>query len=229
MESGHGSRHTGPVDHADPLCRIVTGVHRGLATAHASGRRIVPDGYADILWFPGATPFLAGPDTGPTVSVIPRSTPYVRVQLRRARATALTGAGLDETTDQRVDLDHLWRDRRWRRLADEADVEVGSRLLLDTLRDRMDDRWEPDHDIERILAGLDPHLGARQARRRFRHAMGYGQATFRRIQRFSHVRALCADGRDLATAAAQAGYSDQAHLSREVRRLTGLTPGTYFG
>jgi AraC-like DNA-binding protein len=31
---------------------------------------------------------------------------------------------------------------------------------------------------------------------------------------------------DLANLAAAAGYADQAHLNREARRLTGLTPKT---
>jgi AraC-like DNA-binding protein len=33
---------------------------------------------------------------------------------------------------------------------------------------------------------------------------------------------------DLARWAVEAGYHDQAHLSRECRRLSGVTPGEYF-
>ena len=43
-----------------------------------------------------------------------------------------------------------------------------------------------------------------------------------RLQRF--VRAVD-DGEPLAAAAAAAGYADQPHLTRDVRRFSGLTPG----
>jgi AraC-like DNA-binding protein len=41
-----------------------------------------------------------------------------------------------------------------------------------------------------------------------------------RLRRF-----MKADRADLARAAVEAGYADQAHLARECRRLTGLSPG----
>lgn len=217
------------MDSGDPLRRIVASVEVGRATEDNSGALIVPDAEVDVLWSVGAVPFLAGPDTGPSTSTIGRGAPYVRVQFRRGRATALTGTGVDETTDQRVDLDAIWADPRWTRLRDEPDVDAGMSVLLDTLRDRVHERWQPDDAVERAMRGEDPGIGERQLRRRFHWAVGYGPATLRRIERFNDVRRLCArPGIDLAGAAAAAGYSDQAHLSREVRRLTGLTPTAYF-
>ena len=204
-------------------------VEVGRASADRRGALIVPDAEVDVLWSVGTVPFLAGPDTGPSTSTIPRGESYVRVQLRRGRATALVGTAVDETTDQRVDLDAIWTDPRWERLRDEPDVQAGMAVLLDTLRDRVHDRWQPDEAVERAMRGVDPGVGERQLRRRFHWALGYGPATFRRIERFNAARQLCArPGIDLATAAAAAGYSDQAHLSREVKRLTGLTPTAYF-
>ena len=217
------------MDLDDPLRRIVTTVEVGRATDGDDGALIVPDAEVDVLWSLGRVPFLAGPDPGPSTSIIQRGAPYVRVQLRRGRATALVGTAVDETTDQRVDLDAIWTDPRWERLRDEPDVQAGMAVLLDTLRDRVHDRWQPDEAVERAMRGVDPGVGERQLRRRFHWALGYGPATFRRIERFNAARQLCArPGIDLATAAAAAGYSDQAHLSREVKRLTGLTPTAYF-
>jgi AraC-like DNA-binding protein len=67
----------------------------------------------------------------------------------------------------------------------------------------------------------------RQLERRFAEHVGYGPKTLQRILRLQHVvRQLqsrhCSV--DLAGAAVSAGYADQSHLSRESRRLTGLTP-----
>lgn len=217
------------MDRHDPLRRIVADVEVGRATAGAEGALIVPDAEVDILWSVGAVPFLAGPDTGPARSTIGRGEPYVRVQLRRGRAPGLTGTGIDETTDRRVDLDAVWSDPRWAQLRDEEDVDAGLPVLLAALRDRVHDRWQPDDAVERAMSGDDPGIGERQLRRRFHWAVGYGPATLRRIERFNVVRRLCARPEfDLAGAAATAGYSDQAHLSREVKRLTGLTPSAFF-
>jgi AraC-like DNA-binding protein len=69
-------------------------------------------------------------------------------------------------------------------------------------------------------------LSERQLERRFADHVGYGPKTLQRILRLQHVvRQLesHAAGR-LAEVAASAGYADQSRLSRETRRLTGLTP-----
>jgi AraC-like DNA-binding protein len=50
---------------------------------------------------------------------------------------------------------------------------------------------------------------------------GYGPATLRRILRFRRALQLMDLGASYAEAAAGAGYSDQPHLHREVRDLTG--------
>ena len=75
-------------------------------------------------------------------------------------------------------------------------------------------------------AGRVVGLGERQLRRRFERAVGYGPATLVRIQRFQHFLALAEQqpGAALSRLAAEAGYADQAHLTRECGRLSGLAP-----
>jgi AraC-like DNA-binding protein len=79
----------------------------------------------------------------------------------------------------------------------------------------------------------DPVLSAavseRRLRRRFVQAVGYGPATYLRVSRFQRAVALAPHVPGLAALAAAAGYADQAHLSRDCRALTGLTPRHYFG
>jgi AraC-like DNA-binding protein len=50
------------------------------------------------------------------------------------------------------------------------------------------------------------------------------------VLRFRRARALARRNADvhLAELAAAAGYADQAHLTRECRRLSGLTPSELF-
>ncbi len=55
--------------------------------------------------------------------------------------------------------------------------------------------------------------------------VGYGPKTLHRVLRFHRfMRHVAVPTIDLAGAAALAGYADQPHLSREARRLAGLTP-----
>jgi helix-turn-helix protein/uncharacterized protein DUF6597 len=71
-------------------------------------------------------------------------------------------------------------------------------------------------------------VSERRLRRRFVQAVGYGPATYLRVTRFQRAVALAPRVPGLAALAAAAGYSDQAHLSRDCRALTGLTPRAYF-
>ena len=73
----------------------------------------------------------------------------------------------------------------------------------------------------------DVGLSVRQLRRRCHAAVGYGPKTLQRVLRFrrfvSRIDA-CPAGLDLAAIAAEAGYADQAHLTRECGELSGLAP-----
>lgn len=76
-----------------------------------------------------------------------------------------------------------------------------------------------------LLASL--RLSRRQAERRFRAAVGVSPGTACRVERMLHaVDLLESDpATSLSRVAFRAGYADQAHMTRELRRLTGLAPG----
>jgi AraC-like DNA-binding protein len=71
-------------------------------------------------------------------------------------------------------------------------------------------------------------LSERQLRRRFHRAVGYGPKTLDRVLRFrrlvSQAQAVSDGEVDLARLAADLGYADQAHMSRDSVRLTGMPP-----
>lgn len=66
-------------------------------------------------------------------------------------------------------------------------------------------------------------LSERQLRRRCLSAFGYGPKTLQRVLRFQRPLRLARDGVPFADVAARGGFADQAHLSREVRELSGRT------
>jgi AraC-like DNA-binding protein len=69
-------------------------------------------------------------------------------------------------------------------------------------------------------------MSERHLRRRCEVAVGYGPKTLDRVLRFQRFRRLREHRvASLAQLAFESGYADQAHLTREYRRLAGTTPG----
>lgn len=67
----------------------------------------------------------------------------------------------------------------------------------------------------------------RTFQRRMLSTFGYGYATLVRIERARYAQALLHRGEGLAVTAIRAGFSDQSHLTREFRRLVGVSPGQF--
>ena len=70
------------------------------------------------------------------------------------------------------------------------------------------------------------NLGPRQLHRMSLRAFGYAPKTLAKVLRFDRALALARGGTPFATVAAVAGYADQAHLSRDVRRFAGVPLST---
>jgi AraC-like DNA-binding protein len=148
------------------------------------------------------------------------------------------GLPLSELRDQRVDLADL-RPADARRLPGSLDPDTAAARAVDLAGDLVAEA-QPDPAIAYAARMLrDPRaltedvaatvgLSMRQLRRRSHATVGYGPKTLQRILRFQrfvrHIDAGPAEGQDLAAIAADVGYADQAHLTRECVRLAGLTP-----
>jgi AraC-like DNA-binding protein len=151
--------------------------------------------------------------------------------------------GMAELLDRRVPLADLVGsvpERRLAgRLADETESPTRQRAVLEDfgrrlLRDTGSD--EVAAAVAGLLAGRgaaagtlaeEVGLSTRQLHRRCTTAFGYGPATLARIlrfQRFVRSASGAMPGAALAALAADAGYADQAHLTRECRAITGETP-----
>jgi AraC-like DNA-binding protein len=81
------------------------------------------------------------------------------------------------------------------------------------------------------IGGLPDMIGlsARQCRRRFRAAVELSAKELARLRRVrgSAAGAVGDPGEPWVDVAAARGFADQAHLSREFRSLTGLSPGAF--
>jgi AraC-like DNA-binding protein len=67
------------------------------------------------------------------------------------------------------------------------------------------------------------------AYRAFHQAYGLAPSDYQRQLRVRAARRLLSGGAPPAVAAAEAGFADQAHLTRWFRRYYGITPGAYRG
>jgi AraC-like DNA-binding protein len=81
-----------------------------------------------------------------------------------------------------------------------------------------------DSIVEAALAGQPQALSPRSVQRHFLRATGLTQGSIRQIQRARYATMLLQQGSSIADAVDQAGYADQAHLTRSLKRLVGKTP-----
>ncbi len=198
---------------------------------------VLPDGCTDLIWEQGRGAFVAGPDTGPVATTMAAGTIILGARFRPSAGGPALGLPLSELRDQRVDLADL-RPRQAGQLTAALDPEVAAGQMLDVTAALVAD-GAPDPAVTcaaRLLrdpaaraedVAAEVGLSLRQLRRRCQAVVGYGPKTLQRVLRFrgfvSRVDARPAI-LDLAAIAAEAGYADQAHLTRECGRLSGMTP-----
>jgi AraC-like DNA-binding protein len=205
--------------------------------------RILPDGRMDLVWVRGLGALVAGPQSQATAR--PQGAPFLAVGARfhPGAAPGLLRLPASELLDEHVPLaaaDAALARRIEAAVERAGDDRTALAALSRELLRCLDAAAEPDPEVRaavRLLArprasvadvARRVHLSERQLERRFTEAVGYGPKTLERVLRFQRaVTALGSPGTDgdLAGAAAAAGYADQSHLSRETRRLAGLSPG----
>jgi AraC-like DNA-binding protein len=198
---------------------------------------VLPDACSDLIWEQGVGAYVAGPDTGPAGTETRPGTVFVGVRFGPAAGGQVLGVPLSELRDRRVPLADLHRDIA-RGLPATLSPAAAAEAVLDATGTLLAG-GHPDPAITAAASLLrDPAaraedvagrvgLSERQFRRRSHAAIGYGPKTLQRILRFQRfVRALDAAAGlpDLAALAAETGYADQPHLTRECTALSGLTP-----
>ncbi|MCP2324314.1 AraC-like DNA-binding protein [Hamadaea flava] len=209
-----------------------TWVRRVPAAAGVSAL-VVPDGCVDLLWMDGRLQ-VVGPDTRPRDVPLTPGTSIAGIRLRPGAARLLTGSTpVSALTDEQVDLTDLWGGTAYKLMELMEREPEAARVLEETLARRVA-RHAPEPLVMAAARALDqaepppvPSLAAdlgvseRNLRRKVVAAVGYGPKTLEQVLRFGRASRAAADGVELARVAHDAGYADQAHLSREVRRWSG--------
>jgi AraC-like DNA-binding protein len=81
-----------------------------------------------------------------------------------------------------------------------------------------------DLSVSAALQGQRQELSLRSAQRHFLHATGITHSTIRQIERARHATNLLQNGVSILDTVHEAGYYDQAHLTRSLNYLIGQTP-----
>lgn len=83
-----------------------------------------------------------------------------------------------------------------------------------------------DPVIDQTLSRRSVEITERSVQRRFLRATGLSYGMVRQIERAERTAALLTAGTSILDAVDIAGYSDQAHMTRSLRRFLGKTPGS---
>jgi AraC-like DNA-binding protein len=201
--------------------------------------RVLPDGCADLVWIGAAPAVVAGPATGPVIVPLAPRTIVVGVRLRPG-AAAMLGPPVSALSNRDTPLRDIWgRGPLAERVAGQGSIEAELAAAEAALATRLADAGPPDRAIAAATRWLARHpagriedlagfleTSPRQLHRRFVAAVGYGPKTFQRVLRLQGVlaRAARCPRESLAALAAEAGYADQPHMSRELGALTGHSP-----
>jgi AraC-like DNA-binding protein len=207
--------------------------------------RLVPDGTTSIAFERQSDESCSGYLRGPLLRSVERRfsapTLLIGVRLRPGVAFNLTASPIDRIVDRRVPLQEV---EELRALAAIEKMNQSPAQLISTLQGALCQQLATTslHPIvERALAAIHAECGdisvsdvavrcntsARHLGRLLREWVGFGPKRYAAIVRFQSSLAGMAQAPQLSVAslASETGYFDQSHLSAEVTRFAGDTPG----
>lgn len=218
---------------------------------------VLPDGCIELILhagtpyhsWQGASPqpkaFLAGQISQAILLSPMDSTGVFAVRFQPHGLSRFTKMPAHELTDREVALEHLWpQAHAFAELALAAKsfqrrCELANQFFLDLLT-----KWSgeadpiidwyinlPDLAHQRIeVLARQVGLSRRQLERRFKQKVGLSPKRYARIQRLQQTaqRLETRGVNRLTDLAYELGFADQAHMIRDFKQLTGVTPSQYL-
>jgi AraC-like DNA-binding protein len=165
--------------------------------------------------------YLHGPETRPTTAYCPVDGEWIGILFKFGTFMPLfpiitlldRGIALPEATGQHFWLDSaVWEIPTYENVETFVDRLVHQQVLL---REPM---------IETVLHGQAHPVSSRSAQRYFIRATGLTHSDARLIERARYATSLLRQGRSILDTVYEAGYFDQPHLTRSLKRFIGHTP-----
>lgn len=205
--------------------------------------QVLPDACIDIVFINEEPPIVVGPWMEPFIARFAAGTAITGARLRPGYASSVLGIPASELLNRSIPLRSLWdigRTEPFARVSHEQCPTARRRALSQALTTCLAFAGPPDDIVVTSMRWLAKRpsgrvkqlskwtgMSERQIHRRFSAALGYGPKMFEsvlRLQRFLHLSERSSDSQTLADMATFVGYTDQPHMTREVRRFTGHLP-----
>jgi AraC-like DNA-binding protein len=185
-------------------------------------QRVLPDGHADLLFYGSGEVEIVGLADVVALPRLPAGTVLSGIRLRPEAVGPALRTPASALRNLTVLAEDVFGARQARRLNDPGYLDAWVRGI------QLDDR------VAAALQLLDAHpveevadlvcVSSRQLRRGLLAQVGLAPKALQQVFRLQRFIRAADGGALLAAAGADAGYADQSHLTREVKRFAGLTP-----
>ena len=213
------------------------------ASSVSYAQRVLPDGCIDIVLVNDDAPMVIGPWSEPFIARLAPGTMIVGARFHPGRAPGLLGLPASELLNQSVPIREVWgsaAEAQFARIGQGGGLSARRSAMVAALFERrahpapLDPvaiaavQWlakHPNGQVEQLSLQLG--ISSRQLHRRFSAAVGYGPKMFQSVARFQGLVHRASPGNhrtSLVQLSGDAGYADQAHMTREVRRFSGVSP-----
>lgn len=188
---------------------------------------------------PAGSAIFCGPQLQPTVSINSGPVHFMTVLFFPDAWHRLTGMDMNLQMNRLVELNEVL-DADWQELSRQVLAASDDEARMALIEAFLEPRWRAARSGDGLVTDWVNRLGAqaaaagfgrsiRMVERRVREWAGRPLRTLRRMHRaeqsFLEARSDFLEGRvSLSDVAARGGYADQAHMSREAREITGISP-----
>jgi len=217
-------------------------------SSEACRHLVLPDACIDIVLIDAAPPVVVGPWTKPFIAHLPAGSLVVGGRFHPGAAGRLLGLPVSELLDLSVPLADVWSKEfvgSFSSIAVLPDIRAKRAALESAMLRRLSSSRAPDRAVEEAIRAFAQYpearieqvssylaMSSRQLQRRFRAAVGYGPKLFQsvlRFQRLLHIAGTANGKCTLVQSSIDAGYADQPHMTREVRRFSDTSPSALLG
>lgn len=200
---------------------------------------VIPDNCADFIASDSGHCWFVGPATTVDLPNLQPGTTLHGLRIQPHALQAVIDADPAELTDRRAKFNDVLPSRVARLLGDALMSNGLNDRTLGQLwpRTSLDSRTSRGIDMLLLLTDSsidnianDCTMSPRQFRRLIKQVSGLTPKTLQRVSRLHHALDIARNlsERSLSMIATTAGFTDQSHLARDVRKLANLTPQQFF-